>query len=52
MKQVYAEKVETKSKTQRHLLSHFLEGSAVEFAMVGREEGEEEDFKEEEADPC
>ena len=40
------EKVESKSKTQRHVFSHFLEASGVEYAMEGREEEatkEEED---------
>ncbi len=39
------EKVESKSKTERHVFSHFLEKSAVEYAMEGREE---EAIKEEE----
>ncbi len=32
---VCEEKVETKSKTERHVLSHFLEESAVKYAMEG-----------------
>ncbi len=49
---VCEEKVETKSKTERHVLSHFLEVSAVEYAMEGREEKamkEEEEEEEEDA---
>ncbi len=45
---VCEEKVETKSKTERHVLSHFLEVSAVEYAMEGREDAAEE----EEEDPA
>ena len=42
---VCEEKVETKSKIQRHVFSHFLEASAVDYAMAGRgeEDTEEED---------
>ncbi len=46
---VCEKKVQAKSKTERHLLGHFLEESAVEFAMVGREE--EATKEEEEEDP-
>ncbi len=35
---VCEEKIETKSKTERHVLSHFLEEAAVKYAMEGREE--------------
>ena len=35
---VCEEKVETKSKTEPHVFSHFLEVSAVEYALEGREE--------------
>ena len=35
---VCEEKVETKYQTERHVFSHFLEKSAVEYAMEGREE--------------
>ena len=45
---VCEEKVETKSKTERHVLSHFLEEAAVKYAMEGREEAAKE---EEEEDP-
>ena len=40
---VCEEKVESKSKIQRPVFSHFLEESAVEYAMEGTEEDEEQD---------
>jgi len=46
---VCEEKVETKSKTERHVLSHFLEEAAVKYAMESREEAAKEE--EEEEDP-
>ncbi len=39
---VCEEKVETKSKTERHVLSHFLEEAAVAYAMERREEAAKE----------
>ncbi len=51
---VCEEKVETKSKTERHAFSHFLEEAAVKYAMEGREEKatkeEEEEDEEDELD--
>jgi len=46
---VCEEKVESKAKTQRHVLSHFLEEAAVGYAKEDREEVATE--KEEEEDP-
>ena len=45
---VCEEKVESKSKTERHVLSHFLEESAVGYAMEGREEEAKKEEEEEE----
>ena len=47
---VCEEKVESKSKTERQVLSYFLEESALEYAMEGREE-EAKKEEEEEEDP-
>ncbi len=46
---VCAEKVETKSKTERLVLSHFLEEAAVKYAMEGREEEATKEDEEEDA---
>ena len=46
---VCEERVETKSKTERHVLSHFLEESAVEYAMESREEDATKEEEEEDA---
>ena len=46
---VCEEKVETKSKTERHVLSHFLEEAAVEYAMESREEDANKKEEEEDA---
>ncbi len=46
---VCEEKVGTKSKTEQHVLSHFLEGSAVEYAMESREEDANKEEEEEDA---
>jgi len=45
---VCEENVETKSKTERHVLSHFLEEAAVKYAMEGREEKAMKEEEEEE----
>ena len=46
---VCEEKVESKSKTERHVFSHFLEEAAVEYAMEGREEKAMKEEEEEDA---
>ncbi len=46
---VCEERVETKSKTERHVLSHFLEEAAVEYAMESREEYSTKEESEEDA---
>ena len=46
---VCEEKVETKSKTEWHVLSHFLEEAAVKYAMEGREEKAMKEEEEEDA---
>jgi len=46
---VCEEKVESKSKTERHVFSHFLEESAVEYAMESREKDANKEEEEEDA---
>ena len=46
---VCEEKVETKSNPERHVFSHFLEVSAVAYAMEGREEEARKEEEEEDA---
>ena len=46
---VCEEKVESKSKIQRHVFGHFLEESAVEYAMESREKDANKEEEEEDA---
>lgn len=50
---VCEERVESKVQTERHVLSHYLEASAVNWAMEGKEEAtaQEEEIEEEEPYP-